>query len=324
MGTRSFGALVALAACLASATPTRTQLLTLTKGWNAIYLEVQPADDRPAVVFADAPIDFAASFLPTRSSVQFISDPAEEPWNKPGWSVWYAPSRPDSFLSTMGAVIPHRPYLVHATQDGEWSISGTVRFRRLEWQPNSFNLLGFPVDTQAPPTFASLFENSSHQSVFRLTNGNWMRVTDHATTAVRAGEAYWVRCDGRSTWQGPLEIEFTGIYGLSFGDSSDTSSLTFRNRSSLPFAVQVEVLAEDQGLPLAQAVRNPQNLLVSYPDLLPVTVLDTLEAGRSQDLRLHLRREQMTKRQQSCVLRISAAGIVQMLPVTAIRSDLEE
>ena len=323
MGTRFYWALAAFAACLATAAPPRTQHFDLHKGWNSLFLQVEPESSEPGNVFASAPIDMVASFLPSRSSVQFISDPAEEPWNKPGWSVWYAPSRPDSFLSTMGAVIPHRPYLVHATQDSEWSISGTVRFRRLEWQSNSFSLLGFPVDTQAPPTFASLFENSSHQSVFRLTNGNWMRVTDLATT-VRPGEAYWVRCDGRSTWQGPLEIEFTGVDGLSFGDSSDTSLLTFRNRSSLPFAVQIEVLAEDQGLPLAQAVLNPENLVVAYPDLQSVTVLDTLEAGRSQDLRLHLRREKMTTRQQSCVLRISAAGIVQMLPVTAIRSDLKE
>jgi hypothetical protein len=324
MRTRFFSALAAFAACLATAGPTRTQHFNLQKGWNAVFIQVEPESTEPGNVFASAPIDVVASFLPTRSSVQFISDPDEEPWNTPGWSVWYAPSRPDSFLSTMGAVIPHRPYLVHATENAEWSVSGTVQFHRHIWQPNGYNFLGFPVDAQAPPTFASLFDNSSHQSVFRLTNGNWVQVTNHTTTAVRSGEAYWVRCDGRSTWQGPLEIEFTGIDGLSFGDSSDTSLLTFRNRSSVPFVVQIELLAEGQGLPLAQVVRHPETLVVSYPDLQRVTVLDDLEPGRSQDLRLHLRREKMTKREQACLLRISAGGIVQILPVTAIRSDLEE
>lgn len=324
MGIQYFWTLVAFSTCIASATPTRTQRFDLRKGWNAIFIQVEPESSEPGNVFASAPIDVVASFLPTRSSVQFISDPDEEPWNTPGWSVWYAPSRPDSFLSTMGAVIPHRSYLVHATENAEWSVSGTVQFHRHTWQPNGYNFLGFPVDAQAAPTFASLFENSSHQSVFRLTDGNWLQVTDHATTVVQPGEAYWVRCDGRSTWQGPLEVELTGVHSLNFGDSSDTISLTFHNRSNLPFAVQIELLTEDEGLPLAQVLRDRDSLQLSYPDLQPVMVLADLESGRSQDLRLHLKREKMTKREQACLLRISAAGIVQILPVTATRSDLEE
>jgi uncharacterized membrane-anchored protein len=33
------------------------QTVTLTKGWNAIYLEVEPADPRCDTVFADWPVE---------------------------------------------------------------------------------------------------------------------------------------------------------------------------------------------------------------------------------------------------------------------------
>ncbi|KPA17716.1 hypothetical protein MHK_002068 [Candidatus Magnetomorum sp. HK-1] len=38
------------------------------------------------------------------------------------------------------------------------NISGTPQFKNQRWKPDSFNLTGFHVDPQAPPTFFNILK----------------------------------------------------------------------------------------------------------------------------------------------------------------------
>ena len=51
----------------AAAESIRTQTLQLQPGWNAVFLEVYPADPDPAIMFANTPIDVAAAFYASGS-----------------------------------------------------------------------------------------------------------------------------------------------------------------------------------------------------------------------------------------------------------------
>ena len=79
----------------------RTQTLALSAGWNAVYIEVDPADPAPAAVFAGVPVDAVATHDAVPSTAQFVQNPDADLSLAQGWAVWYAPSRPDAFLSNL-------------------------------------------------------------------------------------------------------------------------------------------------------------------------------------------------------------------------------
>lgn len=88
----------------------------------------------PATVFAGLPVSIAATYLRAITSVQFIKDPAVIGWKKEGWGVWYAPGRPDGFLSTLFAIDGNRPYLLYAEQECVWQITGCVALEPVRWK----------------------------------------------------------------------------------------------------------------------------------------------------------------------------------------------
>jgi len=305
----------------------RTQTIQLHQGWNAVYLEVIPTSPAPASVFAGAPVSIVATFLGAETSVQFIRDPSAIGWKKEGWGVWYAPRRPDSFLTTLHAIAGNRAYLIQAEREFTWNVEGYVELSRAVWKPDSYNFIGFSLDPAAPPTFEKFFGGSkAHRSsrIFRLVNDHWALVTNPTGTVMRAGEAFWVECKGGSDYQGPLRIKAPDGNRLNFGDNIQ-SHLIVANESRDPAAVQVETIGTGAGLSLAYTMSaitdaGPQDVDADLP---PVHSLATLEPGLRTSLRLKVRRERMTLASGGTLLKVSnGAGTLVWVPVTARRDDL--
>jgi hypothetical protein len=304
----------------------RTQSLQLQAGWNAVFLEVEPLNADPKAVFAGMPVDIVARYFPSTSPVQYISDPAETAWSQPGWGVWYAPSRPDGLLSTLKAIHGNRAYLIHATANHSWSIEGRVTFERIRWQADSFNLVGFGVNEQAPPTFGSFFAGATGQigdRVYRLVNGRWEPVSSLATAPMRAGEACWVYCRGKTDYQGPVSLRVPGTGVLDFGAAATELKIEVVNQSGGPVNVAVEPLAGAGDLPLTQVVRDLTTLNITHVNMESRTNLPALGAGQQQTLRLGVRRAAMNSAEQSALLKVSTdQGVRFWLPVSARRADL--
>ena len=85
----------------------RNQTIQLKKGWNAVFLEVDPEEHDPDKAFENLPVDLVATFYGQISSIQYIKDPDEGNWKTDGWHKWIRPDAPDAFLKNlfrMGAV----------------------------------------------------------------------------------------------------------------------------------------------------------------------------------------------------------------------------
>ena len=122
------------------------QTLALKYGWNAVWMEVGPVNDKGEAkkcseVFKsnDFVIDRVASPIGRIGTAEFTSDP-ESLFNQGGWDVWV--SNPESGESDEIAVRADHAYLVHVvtkegTQNGQaaggLSLRGTVGFYRPEW-----------------------------------------------------------------------------------------------------------------------------------------------------------------------------------------------
>lgn len=319
-----------LAAVLASASvccaQTRQQTLNLRAGWNAVFLEVEPTNAAPQSVFANTPIDTVARYFPRTSPVQYITDPAEARWNEPGWGVWYAPSRPESVVSSLHAIHGNRPYLVHASTDFTWSVSGRAALGRLSWQADSFNLVGFCVNEQSPPTFEKFFAGAGGRiggRIYRLdASGRWRPVTFAAATTIRSGEAYWVYCRGKTDYQGPVDVRVAGLGGLNFGNSGSRMDVEFHNISAEAAGVTVEAVPGSGELPLARVVRDLKVLQTSRAELQPVTQL-SVAPGQVEALRLEVRREAMSAPSETRLLKITTSqGLCYWVPASAQRPDL--
>ncbi len=312
----------------------RTQTITLEQGWNAVYLEVDPVDLDPAVVFTNSPVDQVAVYVAASSPAQFMTDPSADMPAEAGWGVWYEPNRPDAFLRTLFALHGQQAYLIHATSNATIRVTGSVALPDIKWKSDAYNLVGFSVVSPGAPTFAQFFAGSpahAHDRIYRLADGAWRRVTAPDAECMRSGEAFWIYCDGASNYQGPLQVETSRKAGLVLREDMD-GSVILRNRCDHPVAATVEhVPAGSNAVPLSVVVTvvgDPaepiRSTAVPQPDGAWTLDLPPLEGGGVVQVPLAAQLENMAKPVLGSLLRVTTdLGTEAWLPVIAARTDLE-
>lgn len=279
--------------------PTANQTIALRAGWNAIFIDVDPLDRDPAKVFAGLPVAKVAAYLPSRTPVEFIQDPGSKEWKREGWSVWYGPGSAEEELSDLYAVLGGRGYLVKMTEAAQLTVLGYAILTPFQWRADAYNFFGFPVDPVSPPTFGAWFAGSpSHQSTKRPTvysldgAGHWVPVDRMDQVQIQPNTAYWVFCQGGSSYQGPLSV--LGVPGrLDFGEVTAQIRVRLQNPLDHPLSVTMEVVGPDN-LPLVYekpVLSTGQRLLLTIDG--PV-VLPAIEAGSELQVPLILDRAQMT------------------------------
>jgi len=317
------------AAAVSAVAQTRVQTVALEKGWNAVWLEVQPVDPSPADVFADASVDLVAGYAKPASEAQFVKNTAVNLQTLSGWNVWYAPHRADAPLSRLQQMSADMGYLVHALEPAVVTVRGTVTGAPFRWTPNRFNLAGFTVAAQGGPTFRQFFQGSAahnHNKVYRLANGIWRQVLNTDAEAFRPGEAFWIFCNGASDFQGPLSVQANSPAGLALSGALPVE-VAFRNASPHPLNI-VLGLVTDEGnaaLPLAAVVKAvlpntavPAGLPLDFPDGAWTQEFPPLEAGAGVSLPFALRIKEMAKGTYSGLLKVTTdLGTETWLPVQA-------
>ena len=305
-----------------AAVPTVTQTLDLKPGWNAVYLEVQPASNSPALVFRDLPPESSVwAWTGKNSPVQFIQDPNEATVSKPPWLAIFTSSA-KSPLNNLYAITANSAYLIRlpAGAARTLSIEGRPTIRHKNWIPDSFNLTGFGF-SGAPPTFATFFAPSAshrNQAIYRLNNasGAWEIVNNPATTAMRSGEAFWIYCQSGSDYQGPLTVEANGAEGLDFGVGITILTLDLRNASTVDKTVTASSL--NAAVPVALAYRTydvTSGKILTKPlsGMPPVAI----KAGSAATVTLAVQRGGFTGEGASVLEFTDAQGTRVRVPVTA-------
>ncbi len=220
--SRLLGACLAVTLALVSAAPgqSATQSVTLTAGWNAVWLEVEPVDASgatrpPEDVFTNPAVEMLATPKPLAGLAEFFSeDPGNaNTFNQEDWQQW---KRTDpTGGNDLARIDGNRPYLIRVapgTASFTVTLTGNARFFRPTWNPDRYNLVGFGL--KGAPSFDQFFgpSGSKHAvaKIFTLdaASGNWQRVTGSA--AMASGRAYWVYCSGPSNYMGPVAVSFDG------------------------------------------------------------------------------------------------------------------
>jgi hypothetical protein len=263
---------VACATQMPAAVTDVSQTFVLQPGWNSVFLEVRPEPNDAEEVFGGLPLASAWTWNSAGPKVEFIDDPTEQLVPSPQWLGYFPRPRPESILTNLFAVQANRAYLIKI--DGSvpvtWTVTGTPEVQDFRWAPDSFNLVGFPVDPQQEPTFGQFLAPSpSHagQPIYRLVAGQWQEIASPFGTAIQSGEAYWVFCKGPSDYSGPISLEVEGGKRMDFAASGDRSRVRIRNLTTAPASISITQLSSSAPIPLAIRQFDPDEVEVSWPPL---------------------------------------------------------
>ena len=216
-----------------------TQTVSLNPGWNAVFLEIQPASDDCDVLFSGIPVESVWAWNRRYSSVQFIQDVSNLLPGAPDWLTYLPADQPARATRNLFALQGGRPYLIKLKSGSPvttWTIVGQPAVRPVDWLPDSYNFVGFTLASGNSPTFQDFFSGSpahAGQALFRLnSSGSWGAVSSPATTSMKSAEGFWVYCKGASAFSGPLQLTLEKRDGLLYGRSLTEQTLRIKNNSS--------------------------------------------------------------------------------------------
>lgn len=247
MNGRIFG--LWLAAMVAAGAGARAQWVVQTvvvhEGWNAISLQAEPEEgalEKVVEAVGEGNVEGIWRWDKRFSTAEYVVDEGSPLAMDPHWKVWY-PGEELGALSTLGGLSGGQCYLVKVKEgagDKSVGIKGKARMPRVEWYPNALNLVGFAVGKNGV-AFDEWFEADSAVDLSKgYDNHAWQIVADGSERVVSspavqklsAGEAVWVRCNGASSYAGPLAVSAGNGSGLDFGTGLMKMVLSVENLSA--------------------------------------------------------------------------------------------
>ena len=284
------------------------QTVTLAKGWNAVYLQVEPDDSRCAVVFGDWPVASVSLYNMAHLYAQFLESPSE-PVSSPVEFLTWSPGMPAG-ANGFNQVLAGQSYLVYAQASCVRTLRGRPSVPRIEWIPgtNACNLVGFRSAGGA--TFGSYLAgagfDASQLAVYSVggTNGSkptLVRVggfTGLDTVPIEAAKSYFIACDKVSSFSGPVKVFPEGTGGIHFPTNSAYQSLRMKNEHGSALTVSL-ALVPSAAAPAGGVPALPTLQAFDYIEgWMPLTNrVRTLQAGEEWSLPLAVDRTGMVSGQ---------------------------
>ncbi|WOO40082.1 hypothetical protein [Rubellicoccus peritrichatus] len=259
------------------------QEIIVSPGWNAVWLAVDPIDgdgNQRSVesVFSHNDITHVATLRSPVDSEEFISEATEDPYNDELWKMWRKSSELDN--DTLLTIAGYQAYLVRSDASGDISltISGEARFETFDWSEDAYNLVGFQLTGSISfnSFFAGFTDTFPTNRIFQLkANGDWEGV--NGTDLMESGVAYWIFCEGPTSFMGPIRVSFDGYDWLDFGANTD---LTIADPQGLTGTETIDVSTREIVFKnISEAAHSPQ--------LVKVEPTTTGNAALSDELRIY-------------------------------------
>ena len=219
-----------------------TQQVDLKPGWNAIYLDVQPAVGSLDEIFEGKPVESVWMWNKRFSTIDFDVDPNTLLPDDPHWLVWFPESNSESFLRRLFGMSASSAYLVNVDPDAApFSIflKGQPRLPFYEWYPHALNLVGLPVNPANPPTFSDFFQHAEsidttkgfQNELYKLgANGEGTRIVLPARERIEPGTAYWIQCGVAPDSTAPMQVDASGLH-MDFGSVLTEQDISIVNPS---------------------------------------------------------------------------------------------
>ena len=233
------------------------ETMTLTKGWNAIYLESTPTNAVCEDFFAGTPVTRVASYHSgAYSSTRQIADDGTEIAQKPlSYYVWLPG---DEMASTMTALVGGRVYMVYATNAWSKTFLGVPAAPQQTWRATSgdtgfMNLVGVSANANALVAAKAYFGEGPFGTAsgvaYQIGGANsaaptFLPMTFGSTSKLHGGKAYALTAAKDGDWPGV--IGFSGVSSVAFG-SGDFASVTLKNFGTTNHTFRVTIVPSADG-----------------------------------------------------------------------------
>jgi hypothetical protein len=311
----------------ASAEPVN-QVVTLEAGWNAVFFEVEPTNIDPAVVFASLGANLLSvwTWNANGGTVEFIQNPVQLIPSSPQM-LNYQPDDPQNIVTNLHAIRGNQAYLIHVSAGATLTVTGEPKVPKINWKPNSFNLVGFHVNAVNPPLFHDFFEPSSAHNgefvsgratpeIYKLDNASssWVPVLS-PSVPMKKGEAFWVYTQGSSEFNGPVAVQLERADGLHYGDTLTRQDVVIKNDSD---EQQTILMSLSEGAPSNRLfywkLNETTNIFewVAFP---PANL--AIAAGESERLSLGVKRDGLSSADPlTGNIDVEAGGTVFQIPLS--------
>lgn len=284
------------------------QTVTLAKGWNAVYLQVEPEDTRCEAVFADWPVASVSLYNMEQVFARFTDSP-DEPLNRDDEFLTWVPGLPAG-ANDLNRVIAGQSYLIFATTSSQRVVTGRPSVPRINWVPstNACNLVGFCQKESAQ--FGSFLAGAgfdlTKMSVLSVGGTNAVKPTLLSvgafgglnTAPIEQGKAYFIACDKVSSFSGPVKVSPAGTSGIYFPTNSAYQTLRMKNEHNAPLSVTL-TLASSAAAPSGTVPTLPVVQAFDYLEgwQLLTNQVKTLQTGEEWTLPLAVDRTGMVEGQ---------------------------
>ncbi len=268
-----------------------SQSVTLSPGWNAVYLHVDASHTTLDTLVGG---DGANPILEiwrwnAGPNVQFTTDP-QSPIN--GGSQWISWSR-GAANSPLQRIVGNSGYLVRVETNVvsyTWTVKGKAVAPANDWTTTGLNFLGFATVPNSPPNFDTflavapdLFDSAElyyyHGGDLNSNNPARIFSPEYRNTPVKRGQAFWFRSGTTfNRYFGPLTVDLSSGTAIDFKENGNSSSLRLKNRTASSLTVSVQLLASETppagqtaiaGEPplIIRGAANPTNVTFGYTNL---------------------------------------------------------
>ncbi len=255
-----------------AAVATMQQTFDLKPGWNAIYVELEPTENRIENIFSGIPVRSVWRWIPGKLGKDFIQDPAEGLLSLDGWFGYFPEPRPEAFLTNLYTLSANTAYLVYLddNQNRSFNLTGQPVYSAINWRTNGFTLTGLPVNPGSEPSFADYFSLSTqhaNQPIYKLNAaGVWEQITNLSSTVIKSGEAYWVYTDGISNYPGLIDVKLQQGESLEYRTIFTEMNFMLSNTSDVTNFVRLDRVGGNN-MPMKFLNVDPESGEEAWPDL---------------------------------------------------------
>ena len=235
-----------------------SQALSLTQGWNAVYLTVDPVPAKCDLVFgANARISSVRRWAPqSQDDLQYDEALGVAIPKAGSWLTWFPSNHVNRALYNLDELGGGTAYLIEVSPGVPVGVAITGHPMALEcvWQAGTYQFTGLPAALTPPVSFKAYFAAASNSipveyrdggEVYRVkSDGSHERIFQPALANVTPGQAFWIKAAAKSDFSGPLHVAVDAPSGwLDFGVRFVPHYIELRNDTGTPRSFTVKHVA---------------------------------------------------------------------------------
>lgn len=230
------------------------QTLSLSEGWNSVFLRVQPHPSPCDDVFGGEPRIRSVRRWHPRSpdDVQYDETAGSVLPEGGSWLAWFPSNHVDRPLLDLAETIGGAAYLIEVSSGVPLTLGITGRPMALSytWEAGIYHFVGLPSVESTPVNFSTFFapvrdyipvEFSQGGEIYRVkSDGSHARIFQPAMAVIDPLTCYWIKAAERVEYTGPISVKVESPRGwMDFGRRLVPQYLELRNETDATRGISI-------------------------------------------------------------------------------------